>query len=178
MNSRGKMVTFVLFLLAGVVWAVPAHAVTVTVTPEPEGFFFLFTGITPSNGNDPVFTLDRETGGVAFGDGVLGERPPAGEGLVASYQQGSGQIGNIYTITGNFRPFLIPLSEFFEDNQGNYDLSLIVAGLATLGVQTRTDGVMVQRAGIVPVPGSLWLVVCGLIGLISFRNWRTIAGYR
>jgi hypothetical protein len=178
MNSRWKMATFVLFLLAGVLWAVPALAVTVTITPEPEGFFFLFTGITPINDHDPVFTLDRETGGVTFGDGVLGERPPAGTGLVASYQQGSGQSGNIYTITDNFRPFLIPLRAFFENELGNPDLSLMVAGLATLGVQTRADGVMVQRVGIVPVPGSLGLAVFGLLGLIVFRNRRTIAGYR
>ncbi len=178
MNPRWKMPAVGLFLFAGVLWALPALALTVTVTPEPEGYFFLFTGITPINGNNPVFTLNRETGEVAFGDGVLGERPPAGEGLVAPYQRGSGQSGNIYTITGNFRPFLIPLSAFFEDNQGNPDLSLIVAGLATLGVQTRTDGVMVQRVGIVPVPGSLWLAVFGLIVLISCRNRRAITGYR
>jgi hypothetical protein len=174
MNPR-KMLTVVLFMLAGMLWALPAYAVTVTVTPEREGFFFLFTGITPINDHDPVFTLDRETGAVTFGDGVLGERPPAGEGLVAPYQRGSGQSGNIYTITGNSQPFLIPLGAFFEDNQGNPDLSLIVAGLATLGVQTRTDGVMVQQAGIVPVPGSLGLAVFGLLSLIVFRNRRAMA---
>jgi len=178
MDSKRKMAVVMVFLFAGMLWALPALAVTVTVTPEVEGYFFLFTGITPINGNDPVFTANRETGEVAFGDGVLGERPPAGTGLVAPYQQGSGRSGNIYTITGNFRPFLIPLSAFFEDNQGNPDLSLIVAGLATLGVQTRTDGVMVQQVGIVPVPGSLWLAIFGLPGLIIFRKRRAMAAYR
>jgi hypothetical protein len=176
MHSRPRMILVPLLLLLGLVWAMPASAVTVTVTLEPDGYFFLFRKISPIEGNDPVFILNRDTGEVLFGDGVLGQRPPTGEGIVAPYRQGSGASGNTYAITANFQPFLIPLCEFFEDCQVSPDLGLIVAGLTTLGVQTRPDGVMVQQAEIVPVTGSLWLVLSGLAGLITFRKWQPLAG--
>ena len=45
--------------------------------------------------DDPVFVLDPGSGGVTFGDGVSGRRPPVGVGIVVSYRDGDGSSGNV-----------------------------------------------------------------------------------
>lgn len=45
--------------------------------------------------NDAIFTLNRETGSIAFGDGVNGAKPPIGSVVTVSYHYGSGSEGNI-----------------------------------------------------------------------------------
>lgn len=42
-----------------------------------------------------VFTVDRASGEVHFGDGLHGARPPRGARLVASYEAGGGAAGNV-----------------------------------------------------------------------------------
>lgn len=42
-----------------------------------------------------VFTVDRESGEVRFGDGVRGMRPPRGANIQASYDFGGGSKGNV-----------------------------------------------------------------------------------
>ena len=42
--------------------------------------------------DDRVFTLDPETGHIAFGDGVHGSRPPVGATVEAAYRQGEHAI--------------------------------------------------------------------------------------
>jgi hypothetical protein len=161
------------FLTLGMVlWPMPALALTVEVTPVAGGFFFLFSEISPAAGTDPVFTLNREIGEVTFGDGVLGERPPTGQGVVATYQSGMGAVGTSYPIKVDFQPFLIPSQAFFEDDYGRLDLSLIIAGLETLGVQTLDDAVMVREVRIIPLPASLCLVASGLVCLAALLRNR------
>jgi hypothetical protein len=166
-NYLTKTIRAGLLTLGLMLWAVPAMALTVEVTPVEGGFYFRFSEISPAAGTDLVFTLNRETGEVTFGDGVLGERPPAGQGVVATYQSGTGDVGNRYLITVDFQPFPIPSQAFFEDDHGNLDLSLIIAGLETLGVQTRDEDVMVREVRIIPLPASLCLVASGLVGLAA-----------
>jgi hypothetical protein len=42
-----------------------------------------------------VFTLDRESGAIRFGDGMRGKRPPLNAQIFASYQYGVGRDGNV-----------------------------------------------------------------------------------
>jgi hypothetical protein len=42
-----------------------------------------------------VFTVDRESGAIRFGDGLRGARPPAGASIVANYAFGGGRAGNV-----------------------------------------------------------------------------------
>jgi hypothetical protein len=170
MNYLIKAIGAGFLTLGMVLWPMPALALTVEVTPVAGGFFFLFSEISPAAGTDPVFTLNRETGEVTFGDGVLGQRPPTGQGVVATYQSGTGAVGTRYPITVDFQPFLIPSRAFFEDDYGRLDLSLIIAGLETLAVQTQDDGVMVQEVRIIPLPASLCLVASGLVCLAALRK--------
>lgn len=44
---------------------------------------------------DPVFTLDPESGEIRFGDGLHGARPQAGWRVLASYEYGGGPSGNV-----------------------------------------------------------------------------------
>ena len=44
---------------------------------------------------DPVFTLDAESGQIAFGDGLRGLRPPRGAVIRARYEYGGGVQGNV-----------------------------------------------------------------------------------
>ena len=43
--------------------------------------------------NDPVYTLDPESGRVSFGSGMRGRRPPAGRNIRISYEYGGGPAG-------------------------------------------------------------------------------------
>jgi predicted phage baseplate assembly protein len=45
--------------------------------------------------DDPVFTLDPESGGIQFGDGLRGLRPTANSRIYVSYQYGGGTQGNV-----------------------------------------------------------------------------------
>jgi hypothetical protein len=45
--------------------------------------------------NDPVYTLDPETGTITFGDGVNGATVPIGSTIIVSYRYGAGSAGNI-----------------------------------------------------------------------------------
>ena len=48
-------------------------------------------------GDPRVFTIDRESGEVRFGDGLRGTRPPLGAVIIASYAYGGGSQGNVGT---------------------------------------------------------------------------------
>ncbi len=145
---------------------IPALAITSEVIPVAGGYFFQFSEILYPGSSEPVFTLYPETGKVSFGEGELGARPPAGQGIIATYRRGAGAVGNIYQLASDFHPFLIKWEEFFEDECDKLDVSLIVAGVKTLGVQTGETGVQVQAVALVPLPATLWLlgpmVVLGL----------------
>jgi len=53
------------------------------------------TGQTGSTAASRVFTLDRESGTIRFGNGLQGARPPRGAAIVASYDYGGGMAGNV-----------------------------------------------------------------------------------
>jgi hypothetical protein len=59
---------------------------------EPEGL-----AVAPGERADPdaarAFTVDRATGEVRFGDGLVGARPRSGQAIVASYAYGGGRAG-------------------------------------------------------------------------------------
>ncbi|MDT7605397.1 MAG: hypothetical protein QOF61_3394 [Acidobacteriota bacterium] len=53
-----------------------------------------------------VFTLNRESGEIRFGDGTHGKRPPAGATIRASYDYGVGAAGNVGANSINTSPAL------------------------------------------------------------------------
>ncbi len=57
----------------------------------------IVAGAELSDGNLPIFvyTLDRESGLLRFGDGAHGARPPRNTTIRASYDYGGGQAGNV-----------------------------------------------------------------------------------
>jgi hypothetical protein len=59
----------------------------------PAGEAFTAASATPGDPN--VFSVDRASGVVRFGDGLRGARPPAGAAIVASYAYGGGVAGNV-----------------------------------------------------------------------------------
>jgi Baseplate J-like protein len=58
------------------------------------------------NPNVKVFTVNRESGEVRFGDGARGKRPPAGATVRASYDYGVGIAGNVGAGSINTSPTL------------------------------------------------------------------------
>jgi predicted phage baseplate assembly protein len=60
----------------------------------------------PPPGPTNVYVLDPEAGVLRFGDGLRGSRPPAGASLVADYDYGVGQAGNVGPATINSGPAL------------------------------------------------------------------------
>lgn len=174
MGSRDKRFLAVFLTLGLMSWAGPAMALSSWVIPVGEGYRYHISDIVYIGDREPVFTLDSQEGTISFGDGQLGERPPVGQGVIAAYRRGNGSTGNLYPITANFQPLLIPWQEFATDSQGRLDLSLIVAGLEKVDFQTGPNygGVMVQEVGIVPLPGTLLLLGSGLLGILAASRKR------
>jgi hypothetical protein len=72
--------------------------VVVDVSGSPPGnaqAWRLTDDLLSAGPDDPVFTLDPESGGIQFGDGLRGLRPPAGTRIYVSYQYGGGTQGNV-----------------------------------------------------------------------------------
>jgi hypothetical protein len=53
-----------------------------------------------------VYTLDAESGQIAFGDGLRGRRPPAGRAITVSYEYGGGSDGSVAIGAINKSPLL------------------------------------------------------------------------
>jgi hypothetical protein len=60
----------------------------------------------PREAPDNVFSLNRESGEIRFGNGVHGRRPPFGATMRASYDYGMGREGNVGTGSLNSGPAL------------------------------------------------------------------------
>ena len=67
---------------------------TIVVTVNGDRWIAV-SSLRDAGPNDPVYTLNPETGSIAFGDGVNGAKPPLGSTVRVSYQYGSGSAGNI-----------------------------------------------------------------------------------
>lgn len=63
-------------------------------------------GPTVKNTSVDVFTLNRESGEIRFGDGMRGRRPPFGAVIKASYDYGVGREGNVGAGSINSSPAL------------------------------------------------------------------------
>jgi len=55
--------------------------------------------LAEAGADDRVYELDRESGSVRFGDGEHGRLPPTGSTVQATYRYGSGQDGNMLSIS-------------------------------------------------------------------------------
>jgi hypothetical protein len=54
--------------------------------------------------DDPVFTLNRATGEIVFGDDRRGRTPPAGSDASAVYRYGGGAAGNVIRFSWTVAP--------------------------------------------------------------------------
>jgi hypothetical protein len=173
MNKRLTGFIGVLLVMTVILWSIPAMAYTIEVIPFGNNFQFSLMDIRPAD-TQGVYYLDRVSGTLTFSDGPVGQVPPSGQDdFIATYRQDTGQTVNVYPITFPFQPFLIPFSAFSQDDQGQPDLSFVIAGLAALVLETSdiNGGVWVQSASpsTVPIPGAVWFLGSGLLGLAAWR---------
>ncbi len=127
-----------------------------------------------------VYTLDRGTGAISFGDGLKGARPPSGNTGVASYDYGGGAEGNIlqsFIIDQNeFSPFLIPDISFPKDEQGDIDYSFVISGIRSLDLVFSDYGVLIAKVELdsIPEPSVLLLLITGLATLVGIGGVRKV----
>jgi len=138
---------------------------------ETVRYSVLLGEIDVGEGVDRVFELDLESGEVKFSDGQHGARLPAGETVVATYETGGGDGGNIRTRFKlnplDLAPFLIPLADFATDDQGKPDIRLVFSGISAIELFPTESGLLVSgiRLIAVPEPATLGLIIVGLLGL-------------
>lgn len=171
-------------LLVYVAFVPSAHATTINITPlEPDKsrLAVLLTEITPAE--DRVYTLDPEVGEITFGDGVSGSRlPTGGNNVVATYRYGAGGIGgeivNIYSLSQDLLPFLIPFSDFVGTSNQE-DVSFIIAGAASLNFEFSARGMLIVAAepSAIPEPTTLILLAVGFAG-IGFGRYKVVWNVR
>jgi hypothetical protein len=127
-----------------------------------------------------VYTLDRGTGSISFGDGLKGARPPSGDTGVASYDYGGGAEGNIFQsfiIDPNyFSPFLISDISFPTDEQGDIDYSFVIFGIQSIDLVFSDYGLLIANveSKSIPEPSILPLLIAGLAGLVGIGGVKKI----
>ncbi|MCP4432873.1 MAG: PEP-CTERM sorting domain-containing protein [Gammaproteobacteria bacterium] len=131
-------------------------------------------------GDSPVYTLDRGTGAVSFGDGLKGARLPSGDTGVASYDYGGGAEGNILQSfivdLNDFSPFLIPDISFPKDEQGDTDYSFVISGIQSLDLVFSDYGMLIANveSNSIPEPSILLLLIAGLAALAGIGGVKKI----
>lgn len=127
-----------------------------------------------------IYTLDRETGEITFGDGLKGARPPSSDAGVASYDYGGGAEGNIFQSfiidPNDFSPFLIPDISFPSDEQGDIDYSFVIFGIQSLDLVFSDYGLLIADVELksIPEPSILLLLIAGLAGLVGIGGVKKI----
>jgi hypothetical protein len=147
--------------------------------------------------DDEVFTLDAESGLVRFGDGLRGQRPPAGRRILASYEYGGGLQGNvgIGAIKTSREPRLqggykidnpLPTSGGSLGQsvaEGERDMPLVLRHRDRLVTQQdfvditrRTPGVDIGRVEVLPLflPSNPQETACGVVTVMVVPKFDTL----
>lgn len=154
----------------------PAGAIEINITSiDVDNEYFLIALNEIGTVDDRVYTIEIDSGlaAVNFSDGISGAIPPSGQSnVVATYRYGlggtDGKIINIYPVTQDLLPTLIPFSDFItENNQEDVSFSLI--GLASIKFEFSREGMLVveSQSRVVPIPTAIWLFGSGLLGLVG-----------
>ena len=164
-----KKWTFMIALLGMLIWISPAHTLTVDINVN------LLRSFWDIQENEiTVFTLNRDTGRVIFGDGVTGEELPSGtENIVGTYRTGGGEGGNVlntYIIPKDGSSTFVPFNAFPEDASKNPVLSFIISGIDHITIEITEGGVQLTPTP-VPEPGILILLGISMASIVGLRRW-------
>ncbi len=159
----------IIVMLGMLLWISPAYALTVDININ------LLRSIYNIQQNEiPVFTLNRDTGEVIFGDGVTGEGlPPGAENIVGTYRTSGGGDGNVlntYIIPKDGSSTFVPLNAFPVDASENPVLSFIVSGIDYITVEITDRGVQITPTSI-PEPSIMVLLGISILSLTGLRRW-------
>ena len=159
-----KKWTFIIALLGMLIWISPAHTLTVDINVN------LLRSLYDIKENEIlVFTLNRDTGGVIFGDGVTGEGLPSGtQNIVGTYRTGVGEGGNV--LNTYIIPIFVPFDAFPVDASKNPVLSFIISGIDHITIEITEGGVQLTPTP-VPEPGILILLGISMASIVGLRRW-------
>jgi hypothetical protein len=122
---------------------------------------------------DQAFILNRDTGEIAFGDGLRGSIPPSGAGgTAAAYRYGSESGGgflNPFPISLDAIPVFIPLDDP-STNEAETGISFFLSGINSLRLRVVENGVWITAITPVPEPATMFLLASGLLGLAGLRR--------
>lgn len=157
---------FIIVMLGMLLWISPAYAFTVDINVN-----LLRSRYNIQENEIPVFTLNRDTGEVIFGDGVTGEGLPSGtQNIVGTYRTsdgGGGNVLNTYIIPQDGSSTFIPFNAFPFDTFEKPVLSFIVSGINYITIEITDGGVQLTPTPI-PEPTTMLLLGSGLIGLVGY----------
>lgn len=163
------MKRFIFITILVLAFTQPAFALKIEVD-DLGGMRFQITLTEIANVMGRVYSLDRTTGELTFGDGLPGATPPTGQPGIGVYRNGGGTQGNIsefYTLPSDLKELLIPAGDFPNSN-----LEFILIGIRSVKFDVSPRGIDVISVGTVPGPATILLLSTGIAGLIVPRIWK------
>ena len=131
-----------------------------------------------------VYSLDRASGQVSFGDGNQGTRPPSGRsGVIGAYRFGEGgAVFNEFDLLDANLPLPISLAALLDPKDGEDKVNFVLAGIQALKFELNREQLIVlsARAAVVPLPPSAALMLSALIvlGIAGYRRQGLSANFR
>lgn len=144
---------------------------------DNDRFEVVFEDILQSDGI--VYTLDRASGDITFGDGNPGTRPPSGRsGVIGAYRFGGGGLvfAEFDLSKANF-PLPIAVAALLDPEGADENINFVLAGIRALRFELDPTELTVLAAeiAVIPLPGSAVLMFSALavMGFAGHRKKRT-----